>query len=177
MLSFLSDNMSKRAYMDNTEIINYEFEFYGQAFFNALNDVTSSRIGAEREELSRKIISVVYSVNPHWVLSPANLTETTKDIFSDEIFSSFILELTCNFYSRICMSKCKGAFVAALSESLCLTEGENNLMPVEIKKRLLSKDAVINVLTDNNWLVTYIFLIMFGGPLILGSDKVNGEAK
>lgn len=155
-----------------------DFDSYITEFSNSFNVVNSTYGQEASSELARKILGVVFSINPHVVMSKTGLPTVTQEVFSDELFSNFLLKVSFNFYTRIMLLPGnKERLIDSLTEGLCCNSGESNLVPTEIKERLLVKEDIKQALTDNNWLVCYLFLMLLGGDLAHKNGVVNGQTK
>ena len=168
---FGSFNPKKEAASDELATA-IDFNEYVVAFSQAVIGTLNTYSDSTNASLTQKLMNVALGVNPHVVFSKSGLPIVVEEVFNDELFSTALMKITFNFFTRIMfIPKGKSKLVLSLTESICFNNGENNLVPNEIKNRLLSKEEIFSALTDNNWLVSYLFLILLGN--VIFGDKLE----
>ena len=153
-------------------VVSVDFNEYIVAFSQAVTGTLNTYGDTVAPALIQKLMNVALGVNPHVIFSKSGLPIVVEEVFNDELFSTALMKITFNFFTRIMfIPEGKSKLVLSLTESICFNNGENNLVPNEIKNRLLSKEEIISALTDNNWLVSYLFLILLGN--VIFGDKLE----
>lgn len=157
--------------------LSHNFSFYINAFKEAQESVLSNFTGDTKDEITKKLISVATCRSTHVIFTAGNLPVVVREVFTDEKFTDFLLSLTINFFIRISVSNQQGVLIEALAKQLAFTEGSGSLVPTEIKQRVASYHDILNILTDNHWLVTYVMITLFTMGVIFDTEAPHEHAK
>lgn len=132
---------------------------YKEAFINTLNGYS----GEEEVELKSLLIKLARAYTPYGIIQESTIDFLLEHIFTVELHRDFIWKLSINFsfyigddenlYSSVCK---------AISIGLDITSrlDINSLVPVELKKRHLDKESILECLLSNKWLVMIILLMI-----------------
>lgn len=155
---------------------NFGFNFYLNAFTEAQSSSLSVFTGETKDTIIKKLIGVATCRNPHVIFTVGNLAIVIREIFSDEVFSEFLLSLTINFFTRISITGDQQTLIKALAKELAFAEGSGSLVPNEIKERVASYQDIETILSDNHWLVTYVMITLFTMSVMINFELKNEHA-
>lgn len=159
-------------------------QIVGDVFSAAVENVIRSYDGQQSQSVIAGYLTQHLIENRPWlIMTPDGIVNLTQEIFSDDTIRDFVFKVVFQFFSSISPTPDLVQQLAANLAAGCavgdsVSPTNQNLMPVEIKKRLSGFDFVYDMLKANKWLMVVIMFHLFTFKNFKVKEKtaVRGDA-